>query len=271
MKIKRLVAMALAGTMVLCMVACSDTDKKASSNATENNETVKDENGNNENSNVSVEDVIEAYKLYVENDGKNYSYDTLQISDIEAEGLSIYVEEDIETKSYDNVTYTKTKYKTNIMGSDEEYVEESLIIVKEDGSEVVASKSDDDEKWNVGVITTSELIVLEALNDKEVNVEEVKKSAKMESKGDECYVTMKLETSEVDIEGETGSFEVDVIVTYNTKENAIAAIEYEFDLESINEYFLRLDNMTYEKLEVKIDNIQKMDKPIEIPEEIELY
>ena len=270
MKIKRLAAMALAGTMVFSMAACSDSGKKESNNATTNNETTKDEGGNNEAGNVPVEDVIEAYKMYVENDGKNYSYNTTQISDVDAEGFSVYMEEYIEAKSFDNVTYTKTTYKTNLLGTDEEYVEEALIIVKEDGSEVRASKSGDEDEWSVGVITTSELIVLEALNDREVNVDEVKKSAKMESKGDECYVTMKLETDEVEIEDKTGSFKADVIVTYNTKENVITDIEYIFDLESINEYFSDLDNMVYNELEVKINNIKKMDKPIEIPAEIEL-
>lgn len=270
MRIKRLVAMALAGTMVFSIVACSDAKKKESSNATTNNETTKDEEGNNGTSNVPVEDVIEAYKMYMQNDGKNYTYNTTMSTKIQTGGLSIYIEQYLETKSYDNVTYIKTTSKTNLTGTDNVYVEESLRIEKEDGSEVVASKTEDDENWSVGVITTSKLDLFEALKEQELNVDELKKSAKMESKGDECYVTIKLETGEMETNGETGSFEADVKITYNTKQNAIIGIDVGFDLESINEFYSSMVDMVYDELVVKIDSIKKTDKPIDIPDEIEI-
>lgn len=286
MKIKKLVALALAGTMVFSMAACGDKEKEksssndttsASENKTEadtdagNTDAGNSDAGNSEVSDVSLETVLEAFNAYVETNGKNSSYDTYMAMKMSAEGMTIDMVVDAEIKNYDNVTYTKTTSKTSMMGASEETTEEGYRIIKEDGSEVVASRTVGEDEWDMGSITSIDMDLYDAFSGAEFSADEMKDLATMENNGDECVVTVKYEASEMDsdmFEGLDG-IEMDIIITYNVKEASVTGIAIDFDIDAFNEMNASM-GVTYEELELEMSNIKKLDQPIEVPSEIQL-
>ena len=69
--------------------------------------------------------------------------------------------------------------------------------------------------------------------------------------------------------GDMEGFSIKAIVTYNTKDAAITDVEFVFDLEALDEMFGAL-GVKVSECTMKMNNIKKTDKAIEIPEEIEL-
>lgn len=250
MRIKKLLALALAGTMVFCMTACGDKESKG---------------GNS--SDASVDTVLEKFEEFTENMEKNYSSESNMEMKMSASGMSMDMKSTSLSSSYDGVTYTKTT--TSMLGIDE--VEEEYSITNEDGSVTVASKSADDDEWEVDTIDAED--IEEAAS--KLDIDKIKDSAKMETKGDNCIVTMEVDAEDMDMADnemfeDMADMKITVIVTYNTKDEAITEMEIKFDLDALSEAFGALGDVEIEKFEMKVTNIKKNDKPIEIPSEIEL-
>ena len=321
MKIKRLAAIALAGTMVFSMAACSDNKDKHSSEETTNSskitsvdeenankadgvdkadkeeETKQEPNVDKEDTSVkedeekqeetkeeetskdkgtargdaSVEDIVNGFIEYLDSDGKNYTYDSYMYTKMESEGVVIDMQVDMFTKSYDNITYTKMVTKFDMMGLNEEFAEESYVINKEDGTQVVATKEVAEDEWQVGVSTSIEFDLYNMLKEQKLELNELTKFAKVEKNGTESRVIFTIETGEVSHElyGELNSVKIDVVITYDENEGAIKAIAIECDIDSFNELLAKLGDVSYEKMEMKIYNIEKTTKPIDVPAEIE--
>ena len=263
MKIKRFAALALAGTMVFSMAACGgEKDGKSSDSQTVSAEA----------SNVSVDTVVEAFDEFTKNQDKNFSADTTMIMKMEAEGLNMNMDLSASSSSYEGVTYSKTTTKIDMLGISQDITEESYTIKKEDGSVVIASKEADAEEWELENTTVEEL---EEGSSEKLDIEALKKTATMEAKGDTCYVTMKLTADQIDMEentlmGDMSDFTVDTIVAYNAKESAITSIEFKFDLEALNGMVEELGGGKVSEFFMKIENIKKNDKAIEIPADIKL-
>ena len=253
MKIKKLLALALAGTMVFSMAACGD--KKESD---------KEGAGSGK---VTAESVIDKFDDFTKNMEKNYSSETYMKMKMTASGMEMDMEMTGLSTSYDGVTYTKST--TSMLGMKD--VSEEYIITKEDGSVVEAYKSADDDEWEIDTYDAEDVEDTESTLD----VEEIKKTAKLEEDGDNYIVTMEVDAEDMDISDEemfegAEDMKVKVIVTYNSKEEAITEIEIEFDLDVLTEALSALGEVEISELEMKITNIKKNDKAIEIPEEIEL-
>ena len=106
------------------------------------------------------------------------------------------------------------------------------------------------------------------------DVEAIKKDAKIETKGDNAIVTMEIAADKVGMDadelmGDMEGFSIKAIVTYNTKDAAITDVEFVFDLEALDEMFGALGVMVSE-CTMKMNNVKKTEKAIEIPEEIKL-
>lgn len=262
MRIKKLVALALAGTMVFSMAACgSKKDEKSSGNQAVNGEA----------SEVTLDSVLDAFGTFTEEQDKNYSADTSMVMKMKGEGVEVYMDMKASSSSFDGVTYAKTTTKTDMLGEDVEEVEESYTITKEDGSVVMATKAVGDEEWDVD---TTDAEDVEEVTEK-FDIEAAKKTAKMEKDGDNCYVTMNISATEMGLEsnellGDMSDFKVTVKVTYNAKEGAVTEVSVEFDLDALNEMFAALGAVEVTEFSMKVDNIKKNDKVIEIPDEIQL-
>ena len=152
------------------------------------------------------------------------------------------------------------------VSEDEEYT-----ITQEDGSIVTASKSVDDDEWDVYTMDADD----EEESAPTLDLEKIKKTAKMETKGDNCIVTMEVDAEDLQISDDemfegAEDMTVKVIVTYNAKEDAITEMEVEFDMDVLSEAMSALGDIEIDELEMKVTNIKKNTKPIEIPSEIEL-
>ena len=259
---KKLVALALASTMVFSMAACSDKkDSKTSANNVANSAAAD----------VSVETVVDAFDKFVKDQDSDFSYDSTMVMKMEGEGQTVSMEMTGTSVSYDGVTYTKTTTKSNMLGESEEMVEESYDITKEDGSMISATKTSEDEEWDVEEYEAGDEESEEMGN---LDVEELKKSAKIETKGDNAIVTMEISADQIGMEedalmGDMEGFSVKAVVTYSAKDSAITNVEFVFDLDALNEMFGAL-GVTVSECTMKMDNIKKTDKAIEIPAEIEL-
>lgn len=271
MKIKKLLALALAGTMVFSMTACGDKEDKASeggkAKSTESTESTEKSNNSVKVDDVSVETVIEKFDEFTKNQDTNYSAETYIKMKMSAAGMEMDMEMTGISSSYDGVTYTKSS--TNMFGEvseDEEYT-----ITQEDGSIVTASKSVDDDEWDVYTMDADD----EEESAPTLDLEKIKKTAKMETKGDNCIVTMEVDAEDLQISDDemfegAEDMTVKVIVTYNAKEDAITEMEVEFDMDVLSEAMSALGDIEIDELEMKVTNIKKNTKPIEIPSEIEL-
>lgn len=258
MKIKKLAALALASIMVFSMAACggSKDDKKSASKAND----------------VSVDTVVEAFEAFSKEQDKNYSVDTTMIMKMTSEGMEMNMETFSQSSSYDGVNYTKTTTKMDMAGMQQETVDEVYTIEKEDGVVTEATKTSDDEEWEVD---TYEIIESDEEEEVKLDVEALKKSAKMETKGDECFVTMEVSGADMDLGddammGDMSDMKLNVVVTYNAKDSAITGMEVKMDLDAINEMMKELGDIEVSEFQIKMENIKKTEKAIEIPAEIEL-
>lgn len=261
MKIKRVAALVLASTMIFSMAGCGDkkdskgTDSQAANSAA---------------SEVTIDTVIEAFETFTKEQDKNYAADTTMIMKMEAEGMAMNMEVSANSSSYEGVTYSKTTTKVDMLGIKQDIVEESYTITKEDGTVIVATKEADAEEWDI-----EEASEEESESESKLNFEELKKSATMEKKGDNCYLTMKLSADQIEMEenelmGDMSDFTVDTIVTYNAKDGAITEIEFKFDLDAINDMVAEAGSGSVSEFSMKVENIKKNDKAIEVPAEIKL-
>lgn len=255
MKIKKLVALALASTMVFSMAACGDKKSDAKS------------------SNETVEKVVEAFGEFVKEQDSDFSYDSNMTMKMEGNGQTVTMEMAGTSVSYDGVTYTKSTTKTIMDKESQEVVEESYDIKKEDGSLISATKTSLDEEWDVEEYDAEDVETSEDEMD-DFDVEAIKKDAKIETKGDNAIVTMEIAADQVGMDadelmGDMEGFSIKAIVTYNTKDAAITDVEFVFDLKALDEMFGAL-GVKVSECTMKMNNIKKTDKAIEIPEEIEL-
>lgn len=291
MKIKRLVALALAGTMVFSMAACGDKKDNDSASETKKNVTTNNEETNKQETNkqetnkqeinsestnngaddVLVQKVLEAFAQYAENSEKNYSADMIMKIEMEASGMTMEIDSVQSSSSYDGVTYIKATSKVDMFGEKEESVDETYTITMEDGSVICATKSLDDDEWDV-----FPEIDLDEESETDIDVEELLETAQIEKKGDNYYVKISVDAgdmglSEDDIMSGVSDAKVDVILTYNIDNEAITEIEIDMDWKLIEEAFASLfGEVEITELSMTIENIKKTDKPIEIPAEIEL-
>ena len=110
MKIKKLLALALAGTMVFSMTACGDKEDKASeggkAKSTESTESTEKSNNSVKVDDVSVETVIEKFDEFTKNQDTNYSAETYIKMKMSAAGMEMDMEMTGISSSYDGVTYT---------------------------------------------------------------------------------------------------------------------------------------------------------------------
>lgn len=284
MKIKKLVALALAGTMVFSMAACGDKGEKKTSggeatsgseaNIGSQNNVENESNGEvnaSEDSDTSVETVLTAFAKYAENKDNNFSADMVMNIEMEASGLVMKIDSVQTTKSYEGVTYTKSTSKVDMFGEKDESVDETYTITQEDGTVICAVKSSEDDEWDV-----YPEFDLDTETESDIDIEELLETAKIEEKGDKCYVTISINAedmglSEEDIMTDIPDAKVDVVLTYDTKEEALTEIEIDMDLEIIEEAFAELfGDVKITEFSMKIENIEENDEPIEIPSEIEL-
>ena len=283
MKIKKLLALALAGTMVLSMTACGDdkeSDKKSTTsaeetsadketskggNASEDKHTTADNNASAD-SELSVEDVLDKLEDFTKNKDKNYSAEMYMKMVMSSEGLSFSMESTAASKSYDGVKYTKTT--SDSFG--EKSVVEEYSITNEDGTVTVASKDAEDDEWDVYT----------EINDDEADentfdVDKIKETATVKQKGDNYIVTMEVDAEDINIAdddtfGDISGMKIKLIVTYNAKKDMITEMEVEFDTDVLTEIFAALGDISVDEVEIKVTNIEVNDEPIEIPSEIEL-
>ena len=262
MKIKRLGALALAGTMVFSMAACGDKGEAKTSGG---------DKVSNEANNVSAETVLEAFAQYSKDDDKNYSADMSMNIDMNVSGMAMKITSTNFASSYDGVTYSKVTSTTNMFGAEESTVDETYTITMEDGTVMCATKSSEDDEWDV-----YEDFGLDTESDSDINVEELLDSAKIEKKGDNCYVTITMDADEMDLSDDDimsgiPDAKVDVVLTYNAKEETLTEINVDVDKKIIEEAFGEMfGEVEIAEFSLKIENIKKNDKPIEIPAEIEL-
>ena len=283
MKIKKILALALAGTMVLSMTACGDdkeSDKKSATsaketsadketskggNASEDKDTTADNNASAD-SDLAVEDVLDKIEDFVNNKDKNYSTEMYMKMVMSAEGMSFSMESTAVSKSYDGVKYTKTT--SDSFG--EKSVDEEYSIINEDGSVTTASKNMEDDEWDVYTEFNDD-----EDNESTLDIEKVKETATMKKKGDNYIVTMEVDAEDVNITdddtfGDISGMKIKLIVTYNVKKDMITEMEVEFDTDVLTEIFAALGDISVDEVEIKITNIEVNDEPIEIPSEIEL-
>ena len=186
--------------------------------------------------------------------------------DMSASGMGMTMEATAETTAFDGVSYTKST--TTALGM--ESVDEEYTIKNEDGSVTTAYKSEDDDEWEVDTVDAEDIEEVEKLD-----VEVLKKNATMETKGDDYIVTMEVNASEMNLGenellGEIEDMKVIVVVTYNAKDKAVTEMEVKFDLEALSEAFAELGDVEIKDFVMKVTDIKKNDKAIEIPAEIEL-
>lgn len=261
MRIKKLLALALAGTMVFSMAACGSKDSDKDSNKkTEANDSAE------ESKDVSVDSVVEDFSLFMENMNENFSSKTYMKLNMSASGMAMTMEATADTTAFDGVSYTKST--TTVLGEKSE--DEEYTIKNEDGSVTTAYKSADDDEWEVDTVDAADIEEVQKLD-----VETLKKNATMETKGDDYIVTMEIDASEMDFGdtdmlGDVSGMKVKVIVTYNAKDKAVTEMEVKFDLEALSEAFAEMGDITIDEFVMKVTDIKKNDKAIEIPAEIEL-
>ena len=257
MKIKKLLALGLVGTMVFSMAACGgskDSDKGA------------DKTGD-----VTVETVLEAFDKYTDESDTGYSYDMIMSMKIEAEEMSVEMDSKQTIMAYDGVKYTKESTTTSMLGMDDESVTETYLIKMEDGTVIEATKDADDDEWDV-----YETEIEEDDSESKLNVEELAKTAKIEKDGNNYLVTATVNAEEMGLteEGMMEGLEdttVEVVITYNAKQKDITSIDVNMDKEIMEALFSALlGEVEVKELTIKVENIKKSDKAIEIPSEIEL-
>lgn len=253
MKLKKLAALAMVGTMVLGMAGCGGSEEKA-----------KD---------VSVDTVVEAFDTFMKEQNESYYYETSFVTKIMSGDNEVYMDLQGTSNAYDGVWHQTSIGKTNMFGEDVESSEEIYVIKKKDGSVVTASKEAEDDEWYVD---TDDAEDVEEETKLQLNVEDIKKTAKMETKGDNCYVTMQVDPEAVDVDFTTmgnsdmADVKLQVKVTYNMKEEAIKNIEMGFDMDTLNNSSDSGNSAKVTEFSVKVENIKKNTKAIEIPSEIEL-
>jgi hypothetical protein len=200
MKIKKLLALGLAGMMVFSMAACGD--KKDS------------DKGSGKGDKVTVETVLESFKKYTDEDDKSYAYDMIMSMKIEASEMAIEMESEQNVKANGGVKYVKDTSSTNMLGESQDSVTETYTITKEDGTVIEATKEAGDDEWDVYETEVEEE------EESEIDIEDLAKTAKIENDGHNYYVTATVSAEDMGIT-EDGMMEgvedtsVDVVITYN--------------------------------------------------------
>ena len=276
MKIKKLVALALAGTMVFSMAACEGKkdDKKGSTNSKTKN-TVEDATDNAskmEADGESIDRILAKFEEFTKEQDNNYSYGMEMSMKMESEGIEVSMEMDSTSSSYDGVVYSKSNTKSEAFGETEEIIEEVYTITKEDGTVVTAMKTAEDDEWYV---ETEDAEEMEDMEEPNFDIEAIKDATTIEKKGDNYYLTMEISASDMGLDEDElmlglSEFDVAVVVVYNEKQDEITEVEMKMDLDAINEMMAAFGDVNVEEFTMKMVDIKKNDKPIEIPAEIEL-
>lgn len=276
MKIKKLVALALAGTMVFSMAACEGKkdDKKGSTNSKTKN-TVEDATDNAskmEADGESIDRILAKFEEFTKEQDNNYSYGMEMSMKMESEGIEVSMEMDSTSSSYDGVVYSKSNTKSEALGETEEIIEEVYTITKEDGTVVTAMKTAEDDEWYV---ETEDAEEMEDMEEPNFDIEAIKDATTIEKKGDNYYLTMEISASDMGLDEDElmlglSEFDVAVVVVYNEKQDEITEVEFKMDLDAINEMMAAFGDVNIEEFTMKMVDIKKNDKPIEIPAEIEL-
>lgn len=276
MKIKKLVALALAGTMVFSMAACEGKkdDKKGSTNSKTKN-TVEDATDNAskmEADGESIDRILAKFEEFTKEQDNNYSYGMEMSMKMESEGIEVSMEMDSTSSAYDGVVYSKSNTKSEALGETEEIIEEVYTITKEDGTVVTAMKTAEDDEWYV---ETEDAEEMEDMEEPNFDIEAIKDATTIEKKGDNYYLTMEISASDMGLDEDElmlglSEFDVAVVVVYNEKQDEITEVEFKMDLDAINEMMAAFGDVNIEEFTMKMVDIKKNDKPIEIPAEIEL-
>ena len=276
MKIKKLVALALAGTMVFSLAACEGKkdDKKGSTNSKTKN-TVEDATDNAskmEADGESIDRILAKFEEFTKEQDNNYSYGMEMSMKMESEGIEVSMEMDSTSSSYDGVVYSKSNTKSEALGETEEIIEEVYTITKEDGTVVTAMKTAEDDEWYV---ETEDAEEMEDMEEPNFDIEAIKDATTIEKKGDNYYLTMEISASDMGLDEDElmlglSEFDVAVVVVYNEKQDEITEVEFKMDLDAINEMMAAFGDVNIEEFTMKMVDIKKNDKPIEIPAEIEL-
>ena len=191
---------------------------------------------------------------------------------MQREGIEVSMEMDSTSSSYDGVVYTMSNTKTGVLGETEEIIEEMYTITKEDGTVVTAMKTSEDDEWYVD---TEDTVELENVEEPNFDIDAIKDAVKIEKKGDNYYLTMEISAADMGLDEDElmlglSEFDVAVIVVYNEKQDEITEVEMKMDLDAINEMMAAFGDVNVEEFTMKMVDIKKNDKPIEIPAEIEL-
>ena len=256
MRIKKLLALALAGTMVFSMAACSgNKDGKSGSGSSE----------------VTAKTVLEAFEEYQDGEKFCFSYDMIMDMKFSAAGMEFVSSSVQATKEGKGVKYIKETSKSNFMGELEESVSETYTITKEDGTVIEASKDVEDDEWDVTpILSTDE-------DDKnKYDIEEMEKTAKIENDGDMYYVTSTITAEQMgiaedDMMAGLEDSEIEIVIAYDGKAGELKSIDINMDKKLIETVFSALlGEVEVTEFTMKIENIEKLDGEIEIPAEIEL-
>ena len=145
-------------------------------------------------------------------------------------------------------------------------------ITKEDGTVVTAMKTAEDDEWYV---ETEDAEEMEDMEEPNFDIEAIKDATTIEKKGDNYYLTMEISASDMGLDEDElmlglSEFDVAVVVVYNEKQDEITEVEFKMDLDAINEMMAAFGDVNIEEFTMKMVDIKKNDKPIEIPAEIEL-
>ena len=279
MKIKKLVALALAGTMVFSMAACEgkkDDEKGSANSKVKNTADVAADEGkkqvNKEETGEIIDIALAKFEEFTKEQDKNYSYGMEMTMKMESEGIEVSMEMDSTSSSYDGVVYTMSNTKAGVLGETEEIIEEMYTITKEDGTVVTAMKTSEDDEWYVD---TEDTVELENVEEPNFDIDAIKDAVKIEKKGDNYYLTMEISAADMGLDEDElmlglSEFDVAVIVVYNEKQDEITEVEMKMDLDAINEMTAAFGDVNVEEFTMKMVDIKKNDKPIEIPAEIEL-
>lgn len=260
MKLKKLVALTLASAMVFSIVACSNIEKTKSGEDT-SEETLSAEDV------IILNTVIDEFALFRDSENSNYSSDCVMAIEMTVTGVALGMEMDWNSSSYEGVSYSKTTTKVIALGQEQKTVVESYSINNDDGTITTAEKNNEDDGWTV---TTS------AKKDSDdIDIEAIKKTATMTKDDDNYYVTMEIAADDMGINdtelfASAEDFTIQVTVTYDANEKVIKAFDANIELEVLSQLFAELGEVEITGFSMRIDNIEKNDKPIEIPEEIEL-
>lgn len=260
MKLKKLVALTLASVMVFSMAACSSKEKtKSGTDASDETLSAEDE--------AILNTVIDEFALFRDGKSSNYSSDCVMAIEMTVTGVALGMEMDWNSSSYEGVSYSKTTTKVIALGQEQKTVVESYSINNDDGTIKTAEKNNEDDGWTVTTSTKKD--------SDDIDIEAIRKTATMTKDGDNYYVTMDISAddmgiSDTELFASTEGLTIQVVVTYNASEKMITEFDANIDLEVLSQMFAELGEVEITGFSMKINNIKKNDKPIEIPEEIEL-